>query len=207
MQHRAQLLTNRSCWVFDLDGTLTVPVHDFGFIRQELEIPAHEDILGHLAALSPELAVRRHQRLDEIERELAAQSIASPGAVLLLAYLHSRGDRLGIVTRNSSEVAQITLEAIGFLQYFAPTQILGRADAPPKPDPAGILLLQEQWGAEAEELVMVGDYLHDLQAGRAAGSLTIHVGRPDGCRWPEQSDIMVDTLADVAQMLCNADTQ
>jgi hypothetical protein len=30
------LLVNRSCWIFDLDGTLTLPVHDFGFIRHEL---------------------------------------------------------------------------------------------------------------------------------------------------------------------------
>ena len=40
-------------WVFDMDGTLTVAVHDFPFIRQYLEIPGAEDILTHLATLPP----------------------------------------------------------------------------------------------------------------------------------------------------------
>lgn len=32
-------------WVFDMDGTLTVAVHDFAAIRRALEIAAEEDIL------------------------------------------------------------------------------------------------------------------------------------------------------------------
>ena len=38
-------------WVFDMDGTLTVAVHDFAAIRVALAIPAEDDILTHLAAL------------------------------------------------------------------------------------------------------------------------------------------------------------
>lgn len=38
-------------WVFDMDGTLTVAVHDFAAIRVALDIPAEHDILTHLAAL------------------------------------------------------------------------------------------------------------------------------------------------------------
>ena len=37
-------------WVFDMDGTLTVAVHDFAAIREALKIPAEHDILTHLAA-------------------------------------------------------------------------------------------------------------------------------------------------------------
>lgn len=47
----ADTISGRSHWVFDLDGTLTVAVHDFAAIRQELSIPDGCDILGHLAAL------------------------------------------------------------------------------------------------------------------------------------------------------------
>ena len=32
-------------WVFDMDGTLTVAVHDFAAIRRALQIAAEEDIL------------------------------------------------------------------------------------------------------------------------------------------------------------------
>ena len=45
--------TLQSCrhWVFDMDGTLTVAVHDFPAIKRALGIPQDDDILHHLAAL------------------------------------------------------------------------------------------------------------------------------------------------------------
>ena len=52
-------------WVFDLDGTLTVPVHDFALIRRALDIPADADILGHLAAL-PDYKAQRDETPEEI---------------------------------------------------------------------------------------------------------------------------------------------
>ena len=191
------LLKNRTCWVFDLDGTLTLPVHDFGFIRRELEIPDGEDILGHLETLPPEIACHRHRLLDDIERKLANQATASPGVLTLLDYLYQSNIRMGILTRNSRDVALATLETIGVRQYFTEGCVLGRSEAPPKPDPAGIFHLQDRWQVEADRLVMVGDYLFDLQAGKSAGAMTIHVARPDGQRWPEHSDIVVETLAEL----------
>ncbi|KPW40478.1 hypothetical protein ALO66_05453, partial [Pseudomonas coronafaciens pv. atropurpurea] len=47
-------------WVFDMDGTLTVPVHDFAAIKRELDIPQDHDILGHLAALPAEESAAKH---------------------------------------------------------------------------------------------------------------------------------------------------
>src|SRR5690625_1057347 len=38
-------------WVFDMDGTLTRAVHDFGYIRHQLKIPPEADILGDLDSL------------------------------------------------------------------------------------------------------------------------------------------------------------
>ena len=43
------ILQNCQHWVFDMDGTLTVAVHDYKHIRRILEIPEYADILGHLA--------------------------------------------------------------------------------------------------------------------------------------------------------------
>ncbi len=39
----------RKYWIFDLDGTLTVPVHDFQGIRKTLGIPRDKDILGFIS--------------------------------------------------------------------------------------------------------------------------------------------------------------
>ena len=163
------------CWIFDLDGTLVRAVHDFEAIRRELALPAGTPILEALDALPPDEARPRHERLDEIERELAQDAVATPGARELLGALQERGAELGIVTRNSFRTAQETLAAAGLGDFFRSADVLGREHAPPKPLPDGIQTLLARWSAEPERAVMVGDYRFDLLAGRAAGVATVYV--------------------------------
>jgi HAD superfamily hydrolase (TIGR01549 family) len=156
------LVASRSHWVFDLDGTLTVAVHDFAAIRRELEIPSGSDILEHLASLSDQLAQPLHDRLQEIELELAAVTRAAAGALALLQHLQESGAQLGILTRNTRENAVRTLELVGLGGFFDPAHVLGRDEALPKPDPDGIQRLARIWGIAPETMVMVGDYQYDL---------------------------------------------
>ena len=188
----------RRHWVFDLDGTLTLPVHDFAKIRASLEVPDGVDILGHLATLSAEDARPLHDRLHSIERDLITRTEAAPGALDLIEHLADRGCLLGILTRNSREIALLTLEHIGLAQYFPRESILGRDEALPKPDPDGIRRLARFWEMGTGALVMVGDYLFDLQAGQAAGAATIHVHGPGVRRWPEWTDLCVVSLEELA---------
>ncbi|WP_449431070.1 HAD family hydrolase [Pseudomonas putida] len=174
-------------WVFDMDGTLTVAVHDFAAIREALEIPAEHDILTHLAALPAEQAAAKHAWLLEHERDLAIASTAAIGAVELVRELAERGCRLGILTRNARELAHVTLEAIGLADCFAVEHILGRDEAAPKPSPDGLLKIAQAWGVAPNELVMVGDYRFDLDCGRAAGARTVLVNLPDN-PWPQLTD-------------------
>ncbi|WP_024696671.1 HAD family hydrolase [Pseudomonas avellanae] len=174
-------------WVFDMDGTLTVPVHDFPAIKRELGIPQDDDILGHLAALPADESAAKHAWLLEHERALALGSLPADGAVELVRELAARGYRLGILTRNARELAHITLQAIGLADCFAVEDVLGRDEATPKPDPAGLLKLASAWRVEPQRMVMIGDYLHDLNCGRAAGAKTILVNLPDN-PWPELTD-------------------
>lgn len=174
-------------WVFDMDGTLTVAVHDFAAIREALEIPPEDDILTHLAALPHEEATAKHAWLLEHERDLAIASKAAIGAVELVRELSARGCRLAILTRNARELAHVTLEAIGLADCFPVEHILGRDEAAPKPDPDGLLQIARAWGVAPSELVMVGDYRFDLDCGRAAGARTVLVNLPDN-PWPELAD-------------------
>ncbi len=174
-------------WVFDMDGTLTVAVHDFAAIRVALDIPAEHDILTHLAALPAEEAAAKHAWLLEHERDLATASTAATGAVELVRELAGRGCRLGILTRNARELAHVTLEAIGLADCFPVEDILGRDEAAPKPSPDGLLKIASAWGVTPSELVMVGDYRFDLDCGRAAGARTVLVNLPDN-PWPELVD-------------------
>ncbi|MBD1553519.1 HAD family hydrolase [Pseudomonas typographi] len=174
-------------WVFDMDGTLTLAVHDFAAIRIALGIPAEDDILTYLAALPPEQAAAKHAWLLEHERELAVGATPAPGAVELVRRLAERGCRLGILTRNARELAHITLAAIGVDDCFAVDDIYGRDEAAPKPDPEGLLRIAQRWGVATADMVMVGDYRFDLACGRAAGARTVLVNLPEN-PWPELAD-------------------
>ncbi|KTC24484.1 MULTISPECIES: HAD family hydrolase [Pseudomonas] len=174
-------------WVFDMDGTLTVAVHDFAAIRVALDIPAQDDILTHLAALPAAEAAAKHAWLLEHERELAVASQAAPGAVALVRELAARGCRLGILTRNARELAHVTLEAIGLADCFPVQDIIGRDEAPPKPHPGGLLQLAQAWDVAPAQMVMVGDYRFDLDCGRAAGARTVLVNVPQN-PWPQLVD-------------------
>ncbi|WP_188036710.1 HAD family hydrolase [Pseudomonas sp. EZ-C24] len=174
-------------WVFDMDGTLTVAVHDFAAIRVALGIPPEDDILTHLAALPAAEAEAKHAWLLEHERDLAVASTAATGAVELVRELAGRGCQLAILTRNARELAHVTLEAIGLADCFDKELVLGRDEAAPKPSPDGLLKIAQAWDVDPSELVMVGDYRIDLECGRTAGARTVLVNLPDN-PWPELTD-------------------
>ena len=201
MTPRSTLFASHTGWVFDLDGTLTLAVHDFAAIRRELEVPDDSDILGHLMSLSPDRAQPLHDRLQEIELELAALTRAATGALELLQRLQDSGSQVGILTRNTRENALHTLELVGLDSFFHPDHVIGRDDAAPKPDPDGIHRLAEIWGIAPATTVMVGDYQYDLQAGRSAGSLTVHVDATRTFRWPELSDVSIGRLDELLPWL------
>lgn len=199
------LILARRCWIFDLDGTLTLPVHDFAAIRSALGMAETDpDILRFLASLPAAEAAARHARLIEIEYELAAKTAAAPGAGRLLDQLLRHDARVGILTRNTREIALHTLGQIGLQGYFTADVILGRDEAAPKPHPEGIEKLLDAWGGAPDEAVMVGDYLFDLQVGRAAGTATIHVDRSGAFRWPDLADLAVVSLDEVAEAMAAA---
>lgn len=186
-------------WVFDLDGTLTIAQHDFPAIRRELGIPAQDDILGHIAALAEPQRSEMSARLDAIEERLAEAVEPALGAAQLIRHLHARGDQLGILTRNLRSVALSSLRTLGVLDCFAAQDILGREEATPKPDPDGILLLIDRWNLAPAEVLMVGDFRFDLEAGRAASCRTCLVHAENA--WPELADWhVIDCQAMLAQI-------
>ncbi len=188
-------------WIFDLDGTLTVAIHDFAKIRAILGVPEGVDILGHLDALPEAEAKVSRGLLAGIEEELAGRTEPAEGAVELLQLLHLRGARVGVLTRNTRDIALKTLGRIGLSPYIPEGDVLGRDEALAKPDPDGIFKLACRWGVPPAALIMVGDYAFDLLTGRAAGAGTIHVDPARAFRWPELTDIAVGSLAELALAL------
>lgn len=191
-------------WVFDLDGTLTVAIHDFALIRNVLGVPHGSDILGHLDGLPEAEGMRARALLQSIEEELVQRTEPAEGALELMQLLHRRGTRMGILTRNTRDNALSTLSRIGLLPYLEEGDVLGRDEARAKPDPDGIHKLACRWGVSPAALVMVGDYAFDLETGRAAGAGTVHVDPARAFRWPELTDVAVGSLAELALALRQA---
>jgi len=188
-------VVKRGYWIFDLDGTLTIPAHDFAAMKRKLGFPLDCDILSHLATLPPEQERVKRLQLDQIEDEIARRSQLAHGADDLLKTLSEQGVAMGILTRNSRDNALITLGAIGLLDYFDHVCVLGREESLPKPDPEGIHHLLNYWGAEPENAVMVGDYLYDMLTARAAGVGSVHLDTGGDFEWPEHTDLGVTSLA------------
>lgn len=186
-------LTHKRYWIFDLDGTLTKPVHDFAHIRNELGLAPNTDILSAIALQPEEKRRTMLAHLDELERYYAAQAQPAEGAVELLTKLDKKDCCLGILTRNAHEFALLSLQAIGAADFFATQDILGRDEAKPKPSPEGINILLNQWVGDSKKAVMVGDFHFDLLSGRAASVTTVHVDMANR-HWPEETDIRVNSL-------------
>ena len=190
---RTQILERRH-WIFDMDGTLTHAVHDFDAIRAELGLPPGEPILEALDRLPAHEANPLWQQLDAIEVELARKATPQAGVATLLTSLHARGCKLGIVTRNSLANVHETLTACDLRGFFPEPHIKDRDSGAPKPQPDALLELIQYWGAASDDVVMVGDFLYDLQAGRAAGVATIFVDYDGTSQWASHADISVTRL-------------
>jgi HAD superfamily hydrolase (TIGR01509 family) len=194
-------LANRTCWVFDMDGTLTLGIHDFEAIRTALELPAEEPILESLRKLPPDIAAEKHEKLRNIELDLARQATVQPGAHKLLELLINQGKQIAILTRNGKDIAHETLNACGLMDFFDPTLVLSRDCHAPKPEPDGILALLETWEASPTNAVMVGDYKFDLVAGQRAGTATVYIDTAGEFIWSAYADYGVRSLQSVVSWL------
>jgi len=190
-------LTQRNHWIFDLDGTLTVAMHDFDAIRAALGLPPNRPVLESIASLPEEQAAILRNRLNEIELDLARRASPQMGATELLVGLRKRGAKLGILTRNTRRNAHETLHACGLLDFFEPDCVLGRESAPPKPNPDGIHKLLDYWETHPGDTVMVGDYHFDLEAGRRAGTTTVWLDIEGHGQWLDQADLRVQSLQEL----------
>ena len=189
-----------SHWIFDMDGTLTVAVHDFEQIHAELGIPRDQPILEHLAAMDEAVAKPLYQQLDELEAYYASLATPQEGVSELLSALQGRGVPVAVLTRNSEALADITLEHSGLRQYFESEFIVGRESADPKPSRAGIDLIRERWGVPEAATAMIGDFRYDLEAARNAGCHGVYFDPQGDAAWTHLADTSVSSHHELLQL-------
>jgi phosphoglycolate phosphatase len=131
------------------------------------------DIIAALLPVLPE------HDADGLRRRIGQAAAAAPmaEAVLLAPFLDAlsaRGLRVGVATNDSEFAARAHLGRAGIQDRF---DFIAGADSGhgAKPGPGMCLAFAEGLGLAPETVLMVGDSLHDLHAGRAAGMRTLGV--------------------------------
>jgi HAD superfamily hydrolase (TIGR01509 family) len=184
--------------IFDLDGTLVDSGLDFPLIRREMGLPVGMPILEGLAEIPPgDRLDECHRVLDRHEREAAERATLMPGAGELLNSLTARNISQAVLTRNSRQCSSRMLQRLGMKIPC----VLTREDAPPKPDPAGLLKICSIWGAHVTEVIFMGDYLHDINCGRNAGMRTILFAPNETPHYSLLADFCVSSFAEASCLL------
>lgn len=180
--------------IFDLDGTLTRPYLDFGAIRAELAIAGGQPILEAMEGMTLPQRARVEAVLDRHEAEAAGNSELHDGAAEMLATLRSRGVRLGLLTRNSRRSVETVLAKHALAFDFIRT----REDGAIKPSAEPVMAICRALGVAPARTLTVGDYLFDIQAGRAAGTRTaLMIGDGEPPPFAGDADYVIRQLSEI----------
>ncbi len=180
--------------LFDLDGTFADTAPDLGaalnaVLAQEGRAPVPFDVFRpHTSAGTrgmlgvgfgikpddpayPPLAERF---LAHYAANLCVHTCLFAGVEDMILGLEQRGIAWGIVTNKPARYTEPLLDAMGWSARAA-CRISGDSAPLPKPAPDPLWLACRQIACEPQRCLYVGDDLRDVQAGRAAGMVTVAV--------------------------------
>jgi HAD superfamily hydrolase (TIGR01509 family) len=181
---------------FDLDSTLTRPYLDFTGLRRQLNLP-EGDILKWMATLPLEERRQALHLIDTFEQDGVENVEWNDGAQETLVTVQAMGLLTAIVTRNS----RASLLAVCQRLNITVDVLVAREDAPPKPDPACLHHTARQLEVQIDHLVMVGDYRHDTDAGRAAGARTVLLTNGRTPSWEVEADLVIQRLSELLRYI------
>ena len=191
--------------LFDFDGTLTEPGSlDFSVIRDAVGCPKGRLVLEFINSMASQAErAEAFKILDAFEAEAARQSRPNAGAEEVLEFLRARGMKIGIISRNSLASIRTALDNFGRIRPLDFAVILSRDDPfNPKPSPEGILAAVRILGVPAAQVLVVGDFVFDVEAGHKAGALTAFLtnrGSSHPCSYP--SDFTLEHLGELKEIV------
>jgi N-acetyl-D-muramate 6-phosphate phosphatase len=208
--------------LFDLDGTLADTAPDLAaavnWLRTErgLEPTPYavlrptasagaRGMIGAAFGLAPGDEGYEELRLAWFDRYQAAMAVHSAlfgGVAELLDGIRAAGMDWGIVTNKPARFTDPLLPQIGLTH--AGCVVSGDTTAFSKPHPAPLLEGARRLGIAPEQCWYVGDDLRDVEAGRAAGMVTVacawgYCGAVEPTTWG--ADFLLDTPTDLLETL------
>lgn len=159
--------------VLQEEGRRPLPFHE---IRPHVSFGAPKLVrLGFGADLTAEEFERlRGRLLEHYARGVCEETRLFDGFEAVLAHLESLGIPWGIVTNKPGWLTDPLLEAMG-LHRRVRSVVSGDTLARRKPHPEPLLHAAAEIGVGAGECVYAGDARRDIEAGQAAGMLTVGV--------------------------------
>jgi 2-phosphoglycolate phosphatase len=136
-------------------------IPDPAMIRRELPVAHHEQ------------AVETYHRCYESRHAELAKSF--DGIPELLRELKRRRVPMAVVTGKGERSMSATLRLLGLREYFG-ANISGEDVPRQKPAPDGLIEAARRLGVQPAHCAFVGDSPVDIQAGRAAGAVTVAAG-------------------------------
>ena len=165
--------------LFDFDGTLTHPgALDFPAIKREVGCPPDQYVLEWILELpAGEQKDAAASALERFELQAADESAPNAGAEELVRWLHAQGLSIGVLTRNGRGAVERALRRFTDLTVADFDVVVTRDDdhVAPKPAPDGVMHAAAALSVPPDETLVVGDFVLDMRAGRAAGAVTAYL--------------------------------
>jgi len=189
--------------IFDMDGTLTIPVLDFKILRKRLQVPDHIDILGYGETIKDiQAQMKYYSAIEQFEDEGNRHLKLQPNIYRLFEYLKTHDISTALITRNNRKAVD------AFVSRFLDgdktnmfkneddifSMIITRDFTPVKPHPAAAHFVCNQWDIPTNSVLFVGDELQDIQCGNSAGNMTALKLKATNENIKPHADICVDDL-------------
>lgn len=178
--------------LFDLDGTLIDSAPDLAGAGNDMRcarglppLPLSHfrpmvgagarGMLGRALQVQPgdaEFEALRDEFLQRYESRMTRETRVFDAMQPVLDALRRDERPWGIVTNKATRFSEPLVRALGLLDQAA-TLVCGDTTPHAKPHPAPLLEAARRLGVAASECAYVGDDLRDVQAGRAAGMVTV----------------------------------
>ena len=135
--------------------------------------------------------------------EIYARANITAGLDRLVERLCILGFRIGLVSASRSTWISYALEKVSFRdQLDTIVSLPARPELRPKPHPDGYLAAMRHLGARPETTLVLEDSNAGIQAGKAAGALTIGFRENLVPGYPQDgADLYADTLGDVLRIV------